>query len=110
MYTDISSEDYHVQFASGEHGEYQFIDVREADEYAQAHIPGAANIPLSEFQQRMDEISEDAPVLLVCHTGARSAQAAMFMAGMGYDELYNLEEGTRGWMKKGYAVERGLTE
>ena len=106
MYIDISSEDYRLRFASGEHGEYQFIDVRETDEYAQAHIPGAVNIPLSEFQRRMDEISEDAPVLLVCRTGVRSAQAAMFMASMGYDELYNLEEGTRGWMKKGYAVER----
>ena len=110
MYTDISSEDYRQQFASGDQGEYQFVDVREADEYAQAHIPGTTNIPLSEFQQRMDEISEDAPLLLVCRTGLRSAQAAMFMAGMGYDEVYNLEEGTLGWMKKGYAVERGLLE
>ena len=107
MYTDINSEDYRQQFASED---VQFIDVREADEYAEAHIPGAINIPLSEFQQRMDEISEDAPLLLVCRTGVRSAQAAIFMASMGYDEVYNLEEGTAGWMKKGYAVERGPLE
>lgn len=106
MYTDISSEDYRQRFASGDHGEFQFIDVREANEYAEAHIPGAINIPLSEFQRRMDEISDDAPLLLVCGAGVRSAQAAMFMANMGYDEIYNLEEGTAGWIKKGYPVER----
>ena len=110
MIMDISSEDYQAQFAGGEQGEYQFVDVREADEYEAGHIPGAINIPLSEFQQRLDEISEDAPALLVCRTGVRSMQAAMFMASMGYDEVYNLEEGTLGWVRKGYAVEGLLSD
>lgn len=107
MYTDISSEDYRDQFASGEGGECQFIDVREEEEHAEVHIPGAINIPLSEFPARMDEISEDAPVVLVCNTGVRSSQAALFLSGMGYDPdlIYNLEDGTKGWMKKGYAIE-----
>jgi rhodanese-related sulfurtransferase len=105
MYSDISSEDFREQFVSGESGEYQFIDVREEEEHAEAHIPGATNIPLSEFMARVDDISEDSPVLLVCNTGVRSAQAAMFLVSMGYEDVYNLEEGTKGWMKKGYAVE-----
>ena len=107
MYTDISSEDYRDQFASGEGGDFQFIDVREEDEHAEVHIPGAINIPLSEFPARLDEISEDGPVVLVCNTGVRSSQAALFLAGMGYDQdfIFNLEEGTKGWMNKGYAVE-----
>ena len=106
MYSDISSEDFREQFVSGESGEYQFIDVREEEEHAETHIPGATNIPLSEFMARVDDISEDSPVLLVCNTGVRSAQAAMFLVSMGYEDVYNLEEGTKGWMKKGYAVER----
>lgn len=107
MYTDISSEDYREQFASGAGGDYQFIDVREEEEHAEVHIPGTVNIPLSEFLPRVDEISEDAPVILVCSTGVRSAQAALFLASMGYDQdlIYNLEDGTKGWMKKGYAVD-----
>lgn len=105
MYTDISSEDYQNQFQNGEKGDYQFIDVREIDEYEDAHIAGTTNIPLSEFQARVDEISEDSPVVLVCAAGGRSAQAAMFMASMGYEELYNLVDGTKGWMAKGYQVE-----
>ncbi len=103
MYSDINSEAYREQFADSEH---QFIDVREADEHAEGHIPGAANIPLSEFMARVDEIDEDAVVVLVCNTGVRSAQAALYLASMGYEQIYNLEEGTKGWLKKGYAVER----
>ena len=112
MYTDINSEDYREQFASGEGGEYQFIDVREEDEHAEVHIPGTINIPLSEFPARVDEISEDAPVVLVCNTGVRSSQAALFLASMGYDQdlIYNLEDGTKGWMKKGYAIEGEMAE
>ena len=110
MYTDISSEDYREQFASGAGGEYQFIDVREDEEHAEVHIPGTINIPLSEFPARLDEISEDAPVILVCNTGVRSSQAALFLAGMGYDQLYNLEDGTKGWLKKGYAIEGEMAE
>ena len=106
MYTDISSEEYREQFASGASGDYQFIDVRGEDEHAEAHIPGAVNIPLGEFMARVDEISEDEPVLLVCNTGVRSSQAALFLASMGYEQIFNLEEGTKGWLKKGYAVDR----
>ena len=104
MYSDISSEDYRDQFASADH---QLIDVREEEEHAEAHIPGAINIPLSEFPARFDEISEDAPVALVCNTGVRSSQAALFLLGMGYDgdQIYNLEDGTKGWREKGYTVE-----
>ena len=105
MYTDISNDDYREQFLSGESGAYQLIDVREDDEHAAAHIPGASNIPLSEFMARVDEISEDEPVLLVCNTGVRSSQAALYLASMGYEDIYNLEEGTKGWLKQGYAVE-----
>ena len=105
MYTDIDSEVYREQFVGGDNGEYQLIDVREEEEYAAAHIPGTINIPLSEFPARIDEIGEDSPVLLVCNTGIRSSQAALFLAGMGYEDLYNMEDGTKGWIKKGYSVE-----
>lgn len=107
MYTDISSEDYREQFASGAGGDYQFIDVREEEEHAEVHIPGTINIPLSEFPARVDEISENEPVVLVCNTGVRSSQAALFLAGMGYDQdfIFNLEDGTKGWREKGYRVD-----
>ena len=106
MVDDITNEAYLERFASGDEGAYQLIDVREEDEYAAGHIPGAMNIPLSEFMARYDEVDEDMPALFVCNTGVRSSQAAFFLAGMGCENLYNLEEGTKGWIKQGHAVER----
>ena len=106
MYTDLSSDQYRQRFASGEAGDYQLIDVREDDEYAEAHLPGAINIPLSEFMARVDEIDENLPALLVCNTGVRSEQAAMYLASLGYEQLYNLEGGTKGWLADGLPVER----
>lgn len=108
MYTDLDSDAYREQFASGKGGDYQLIDVREDDEYAEAHLPGAVNIPLSEFMARYDEISEEMPALLVCNTGVRSSQAALFLMSMGYEDLYNLEDGTKGWLQRGFAVEGDL--
>lgn len=105
MYNDLDIDNYREQFESGNSGEYQLIDVREEDEYEAGHIPGTINIPMSEFQARFDEISEDSPVVLVCATGNRSSQVAMFMASMGYSDLYNLEDGTRGWMMRGLPLE-----
>lgn len=105
MYTDIDSEAYREQFGNRDDGEHQLIDVREEDEYAAARIPGTINIPMSELPARFDELGEESPVVLVCNTGIRSSQAALFLAGMGYEDLYNMEDGTKGWMKKGYPVE-----
>lgn len=107
MYTEIDSDAFRQQFGERDGGDYQLIDVREEDEYAAAHIPGTVNIPLSELPARFDEISEDSPALFVCNTGIRSSQAALFLAGMGYEDLYNIEDGTKGWMQKGYPVEGG---
>lgn len=105
MYSEIDSEEYREQFESGDSGEYQLIDVREPDEFAAGHIPGTTNIPLSEFQDRVDEISEDSPIVLVCATGGRSGRAATFLASMGYENIYNHSDGTKGWISKGYPVD-----
>ena len=48
---------------------------------------GTINIPLSEFMARVDEIKDDEPVLLVCNTGVRSSQAALYLASMGYEDI-----------------------
>ena len=77
-----------------------------------SHIPGTINIPLSEFPARVDEISEDAPVILVCNTGVRSSQAALFLAGMGYDQDLDLQSRRRHQgldRERLYAIEGEIT-
>jgi rhodanese-related sulfurtransferase len=105
VYTEITVDEYLGQFANGV-TEYQLIDVREADEFAEGRLPGALNIPLSELETRFTEIGRDAPVVLVCARGGRSAMAAEYMASQGYSVLYNLESGTLGYARAGHPLEK----
>lgn len=102
-YTDISIDDYITHYQRTDH---YLIDVREEDEYADGHLPGAVNLPLSELEQRYREIQSDKPIVLVCARGGRSAQAAEYLAYQGYQNLYNLEGGTLGYIKAGHPVEK----
>ena len=105
-YTDIDIEKYQAQFENNADADYVLVDVREADEYAEGHLPGTIHVPLSEFQTRYTEIGKEKPIVLVCARGGRSAQAAEFLGAQGYTDLYNLEGGTMGWIQQGLPVEK----
>lgn len=68
------------------------IDVREAFEHDQHNI-GGINIPLSEFEQRLNEIPKNVPVVLYCRSGGRSAMAAHALLQSGWSTVYNLAGG-----------------
>ena len=88
-------------------GEYAVIDVRNPDEYANGHLPGATLIPVNSVFQRKDELPAGKKIIFVCAVGQRSALAAEMAAAAGLpaDQLYNLEGGTDGWRKAGEPVE-----
>ncbi len=68
------------------------LDVREADEYAAGHIPGAVLIPLSELRRRAHEIPRQRPVWVYCGVGQRAYYATRFLAQLGY-QAANLSGG-----------------
>jgi rhodanese-related sulfurtransferase len=84
----------------------ELVDVREADEYEQGHIPSAQLVPLSELTERVDELPEAPPLLLVCRSGARSMRAAEYLAGLGF-EAVNVAGGTLAWIASGRDVVAG---
>lgn len=85
------------------------VDVREADEFAQARIPGAKLVPLSAFAERILELPRDREVVLMCAMGVRSWNAAAFAAQRGY-RVFNLAGGIQAWHQQGLPVELGPTE
>jgi rhodanese-related sulfurtransferase len=87
--------------------DYAVIDVRNPDEYANGHVPGATLIPVNSVFQRKDELPAGKKIIFVCAVGQRSALAAEMAAAAGLpaDRLYNLEGGTDGWRKAGEPVE-----
>ncbi len=77
------------------------IDVRTPREMAQASIPNGKPMPLNILPLRLDEVPKDKTVVFYCRTGARSAQACMYMTNQGYDNVYNLYGGIISWARNG---------
>lgn len=86
-------------------GGASLIDVREVDEYLAAHVPGAVNIPLSEFADRVDELPEG-DLLMICHLGGRSMKAAEFLGQSGR-AASNVVGGTSAWIDAGFDTVAG---
>ena len=86
---------------------YRVIDVREPVEWNAGHVAGASLVPLADLPQRIAEVApdRDAPLLLHCASGARSARAAGWMVQMGYTNVVNLNDRIRGWKDAGGAWE-----
>ncbi|MEA9984228.1 rhodanese-like domain-containing protein [Subtercola sp. RTI3] len=80
------------------------LDVREPDEYATGHAPGAVNIPLSELIDHVGDIPVGRPVHVICQSGRRSAQATALLTDLGIDAI-NVEGGTTAWIQNGHNVE-----
>lgn len=81
------------------------IDVREADEFREGHIPGAINIPrgLLEFKLTNDPALEDRSlnILLYCKTSGRAALSAKVMKEMGYMHIQSIAGGIDAWQEAG---------
>jgi sulfur dioxygenase len=87
----------------------QVIDVREPDEYTGplGHVPGARLIPLGSLLKRTDELGKDKPVVIVCRSGARSAQATVLLGKAGFEKVANLSGGMLRWRAQRFSVEGG---
>ena len=73
------------------------LDVREPQEYQIARIDGSVLIPLGELPQRYAEIDKDQLVVCQCRSGIRSAKAAAFLRGVGFERVVNLTGGILRW-------------
>ena len=73
-------------------GKAQAVDVREPDEFAVGHIPGAKLLPLGDVLTRAEEVMPDknAQWLIYCRTGRRRADAAQKLEAQGYTNLRDL--------------------
>jgi glyoxylase-like metal-dependent hydrolase (beta-lactamase superfamily II)/rhodanese-related sulfurtransferase len=85
------------------------LDVREADEYDQGHLPGAIHIPQADLALFLDQLEKTKPYLIACAAGIRSLRATHYLAWAGYTDLVSLEGGTDGWAKTGLPLE-GVSE
>src|SRR5437763_1444478 len=76
-------------------GTVTFLDVRELDEFEQGTIPGAVFIPRGHLESKVENHIADrnAPVVIYCAGGIRSAFAAKTLAELGYTDVVSMAGG-----------------
>jgi rhodanese-related sulfurtransferase len=77
------------------------IDVREPDEYARGHVPGARCVPASGLGDVVNQWTDDEQTVVVCWSGARASLAADRLESMGFHHVAVLDGGTKAWQKAG---------
>ena len=102
----VSLEDLKARLEARE--DLVLVDVREADEWRQGHIPGALHLPRGYLEMRAQQLlpKKDATIVAYCAGGIRSAFAAKVLQEMGYTRVESANPGFNDWKDKGYPSER----
>ena len=97
----VSVDDAHAQI---QNRRPFVLDVRPRNEYDEAHLPGAVNMPLSEIAASHAGLPEDldAPILSVCQRGNASLSGLLFLKSLGYRDVRSIDGGTLAWREKGF--------
>lgn len=104
----ISVHELEKQMTGGLDEETLVVDVRDPEEYASGHVPGALNIPLGIISRSVERLKGKKRLFLICQRGGRSAQACSELSERVGSEvaLFNVAGGTSAWMEAGFRVDR----
>ncbi len=88
---------------------FVLVDVREDNEYAKDHLPGAIHLGKGIIERDIETAVPDTKteIVLYCGGGFRSAMAADNLQKMGYSNVISMDGGIRGWREKGYPLTQG---
>ena len=84
------------------------VDVREDNEWARGHLPGAVHLGKGVIERDVEQAfpDKDAPLVLYCGGGFRSALAADNLQKMGYTHVVSMDGGWRGWTESAFPTEK----
>jgi len=95
--TEISVEE--LKKLRDENAQLLLIDVREPHEYAERNIGGKL-IPLQQLGEKLEELDQDAEIIVHCRSGERSARAVLAMRESGFKHVRNLKGGLLAWIDR----------
>jgi len=78
------------------------IDVRAMEEIAHGTVPRAEALPLHTLPAKVHELDKAEKLIMICRSGARSAQACMYLQQQGFTNVFNLRGGMMGWVQSGF--------
>lgn len=85
------------------------LDIRTPEEFAEAHIEGALNIDFyaADFADQLGELDRDAPYVVYCRSGNRTAQAMDTFRELGFSEVHEIDGGILSWLAAGLPATGG---
>lgn len=95
MPKNITPQDLKARWDQGE--SLLVLDVREPWEVQEASVQGALNVPMDDVPASLEKIPQDRAVVVMCHTGSRSAFIAEWLEMRGYQNILNLVGGIDRW-------------
>ncbi len=103
--TEVSVDEVKQQL-----GETKLLDVREGEEFAASHLPGAINIPRGVMEFKLAAHphfanAQNEDIIVYCQSGRRSALAVDVLQQLGYSKTVSMAGGIKQWLDKGYDVE-----
>ncbi len=108
-YGNITVGDLSVEMI--ENPDLFIVDVRQPEEYAAGHLPGAINIPLRDLAKNLDALGAlDTKMVVYCGSGWRSAIAMTALQILGYTDVRNMKGGFKAWTAEEYAVTEEVFE
>jgi len=104
---ETTPEEVHRRQQAGER--FHLIDVREDHEWQAGHARGAVHLGKGLIERDIERTipDRDAPIVLYCGGGYRSALAARALGQMGYTNVLSMDGGWRRWTELGYPIEQG---
>lgn len=75
------------------------VDLRPSWEQQLCAIEGSISVPMAELPVHMHALPEDKAIVMICHHGSRSRQAAAFLKGCGFQKVFCLSGGIDSWAK-----------
>ncbi len=108
-YGNISVDDLSVEMI--EKPDLLILDVRQPEEYAEGHLPGAINIPLRDLAKNLDALPDlNAEIVVYCGTGFRSSIAMTALQVLGYTKVRNMKGGYNAWTAEEYTTTTEVSE
>ena len=96
---DVKDIDIHQAKGLIQQGKITLVDIRDPSSFARGHITGATQLNSDNLSQFIATADLDQALLVYCHHGHASQNAAQLLFEQGFDKVYNLVGGYRAWQQ-----------